>query len=1385
MTADRGETGPPPPSTLIVPLVMWASKPPPLKITCLQFLGQGEHIVAGSDSGVIVLWRCAPDGLTPRLMMTGHCAAITALTPASLSHKSTRFISASADGEVSLWDWQDGRCIDAAESNYLHRRMVPYLNHTATQKRTIIICSGEYNDLVVLDPSDLTVMFYFNSRVEPDWVSSFLFVHRAGKTDACVGLTMAGMIKLWRMIDLDRKTMDTPAYEDESKRLALNQVRDSSYDTVNESLMLVVCEHTWHVIDLDDLSVIVTGVSEGNLVSGRVVDVDKVAIAGNDGTLRLYQLPITQLRGQQAEERFGPAAGRQNVLEGNKLDRGRGGGAVEFARLDSLPKELYHEWLSSCSWTFLALPGGEYIAARAERGTGDGGEGGGLLLWRLPRYESDFMRKLSGMQQQLPLKYKGTHENSLARVWEQLQYSDEENFPNLGDEHVTASLYVPSQGRMLMGMRDGFIVTRYICELISSRFLAEGASQWRNSTRAMRAHRSSVRSLLHPASHHPRFDSNLVLSGGDDHCVVMWHISTATRIHRFTVNGGPVTRFLIPPENTSKAISKCVCAVGEDASIALLNVRDLKCQLLAARHPAPIDVIRFRPLDDYMLVRLKDGDVYVWQLETASLDRIASGMTASDMMLACDEVEDMKEVTDEAGATSAVQLVRALRHRNLQAVKKVGGGLAHNSKDASPSTATAAAAAALPYVDEPTTPVTVFPLMGNDGAHVVLFDVVALVNAINILDQEDDRIEHLPSTSTTVNNTMSRQDSERSLSARLSLQFESTLLHDLARIVLSLLHAWNLDDDLDRVCAKKLQLQPIARVPTFASSTRGDGKTCIFMPSAELTDVKAWSLAARWSYASSLNTVHLLATIGLLNTLMALRGASWTRTKRTTTSMIKKEKEGGEREREVEKQSQCGWSVAIAFHLVLLPNALKQRGKLYAPPRLELLARKWQDSCFEVRQAAQAILVRELSRIEASGRRRLIESWAPFLPPMIEGPNSLFFYPKPPTHPGHNSQQSSIIQTPTPPPIPPRSKKEGSAGPSLPSPTTRVPDRDDGETWGSREIRRNQATAVVVLAVVGGEFGDELAKADLTRVTALSLLELLVCPHSKALPMQSPLRRAAIDLLGRGFTQWEPHLEIAKVLLGLLALASQTSNKDASVAMRLSPSTDAQRTARHALSMIARARAPAFIASLSMEVARYNSAAQHQTIQSVPNGPLLKSRHEVLRIIEELSTTNYNDVVDYMLPLGDLLVHCLDATLLKHRSLNDIFPPISKFSMVSYCPSSRRIAFGGKNGAVVVHDLRATRTQNLHAHSCPVSACAFSEDGKMLATYGGDEGKINLWQTTQSFLGMGQSSLKCVKTQPAPVLERTGETPKARIVWINPKAITLMLPGNKEQRFAV
>lgn len=38
--------------------------------------------------------------------------------------------------------------------------------------------------------------------------------------------------------------------------------------------------------------------------------------------------------------------------------------------------------------------------------------------------------------------------------------------------------------------------------------------------------------------------------------------------------------------------------------------------MLASRHLFPIQVIKFRPLDDFMIVGCGDGSVYVWEMET-------------------------------------------------------------------------------------------------------------------------------------------------------------------------------------------------------------------------------------------------------------------------------------------------------------------------------------------------------------------------------------------------------------------------------------------------------------------------------------------------------------------------------------------------------------------------------------------------------------------------------------------------------------------------------------------------------------------------------------------------------------------------------------------------
>ena len=96
----------------------------------------------------------------------------------------------------------------------------------------------------------------------------------------------------------------------------------------------------------------------------------------------------------------------------------------------------------------------------------------------------------------------------------------------------------------------------------------------------------------------------------------------------------------------------------------------------------------------------------------------------------------------------------------------------------------------------------------------------------------------------------------------------------------------------------------------------------------------------------------------------------------------------------------------------------------------------------------------------------------------------------------------------------------------------------------------------------------------LERVTAKALMFLVLSPSSAKLSSNSALRRAAIDLIGRGFVLWEPHLEVSKVLLGLLEMccAADWWVPSQKYGLPLTPSGDSCRTSRLALRQIALVR---------------------------------------------------------------------------------------------------------------------------------------------------------------------------------------------------------------------
>lgn len=354
------------------------------------------------------------------------------------------------------------------------------------------------------------------------------------------------------------------------------------------------------------------------------------------------------------------------------------------------------------------------------------------------------------------------------------------------------------------------------------------------------------------------------------------------------------------------------------------------------------------------------------------------------------------------------------------------------------------------------------------------------------------------------------------------------------------------------------------------------------------------------------------------------------------------------------------------------------------------MARRWQHHCIEIREAAQQILLGELGRMGKKGRKQLVESWAQYLP--------LYTHTEPIVQqvPGANAAGQHTAAVP------------GTPVPQTPEPTGEEFEEEEEEVIRKpsslAELKRKQTTAVVLLGVIGAEFGQDIscegttsskkgsdqrrkssvvegfgiANNNLARLTSMALTHLLLAPPTAKLPAHTALRRAAIDLIGRGFTVWEPYLDVSKVLLGLLETCCDSSRLIPSLNYKLplTPQADACRTARHALRLIATARPDAFITTMAREVARYNTLQQNAQTISVPltQSVLYRAKKEILQCVEMLIDKMQTEMANLLVEVMDITLHCVDATDMKNRGLGEVCASICKFNQISHCAATRRIA---------------------------------------------------------------------------------------------------------------
>uniref|UniRef100_A0AAY4ELQ7 WD repeat domain 7 n=1 Tax=Denticeps clupeoides TaxID=299321 RepID=A0AAY4ELQ7_9TELE len=895
-------------NSLVLPIVLWGRNAPTHCISSLLVMDDLATIITGCHDGQICLWDMTPDlEISPRAMLFGHTSSITCLSKASAVSDKQYIVSASESGEMCLWDVCDGRCIEFTKLACTHTGIQFYQFTIGTQREGRLLCNGHYPEILVVDATSLEVLYSLVSKISPDWISSMSIIrsHRT-QEDTVVAVSVTGILKVWiitadvsRMQDLD------PVFEEESKPIYCQSCQSISFCTFTQLSLLVVCSKYWRVFDAGDYSLLCSVPSENDQAwtGGDFIAADKVIIWTEDGCSYIYKLPASCL---PASEHFRTDVGK--TTEG------------------SIPPLVYSIADRADKQLLICPPVTRFFYGRREpfhKLLVQGDSAGRLSLWSMPE-TSPLQPLSSALQVSSTMSLQESFDKLkplAAGIIDQLSVMPGSEEPI----KVTASVYIPSQGRLVCGREDGSIVlvpatqTAIVQLLQGEHMLRRG---W-PPHRTLRGHRNKVTCLLYPHQVSPRYDQRSLVSGGVDFSVIVWDIFTGEMKHIFCVHGGEITQLLVPPENCSTRVQHCICSVASDHSVGLLSLRERKCIMLASRHLFPIQVIKWRPCDDYLVVGCSDGSVYVWQMDTGALDRCVMGITAVEILNACDE---LAPATVDALSHPAVNLKQAMTRRSLAALKNMAQHklqtLATNLLAADNTDK-----GNLPKYSHNSLVVQAMKTNVTDpDMHVLFFDVEAVI--IQLLTEEAQRPnptlvspetlqkapggvdkggsflankifkqvketirenikEHLLDEDEDEEEEMRRREEK---SKSLSL-LEYNLTMDTAKLFMSCLHAWGLNGALDEVCLMRLgMLKPHTPI-SFGLISRG-GHMSLMLPTfkesllrrlaqggSDVSDRKlsVSEIVGKGTYGVSraVTTQHLLSVISLANTLMGMTNATF------------------------------------------------------------------------------------------------------------------------------------------------------------------------------------------------------------------------------------------------------------------------------------------------------------------------------------------------------------------------------------------------------------------------------------------------------------------------------------------------------------------------------
>ena len=592
-------------SSLVVPMVMWGRNAPAHCVSSLYLLRDQKTLVTGSSDGQVFLWEVDTGSswqLTPRHVLLGHTAAVKCIAKASGGTDCHHVVTSSENGEMFLWDTVDGRCVENKKlASHVHTSIQSY---RSPDSHTIkLFCCGFYEEIVIMDPSTITILYQLSSRINPDWIAAFHVLRpRNRHDDVVLALTTTGTVKVWTL-NGDETSASEPILENESKQIRCVNAVSMTCCVYNMRTVLIVCSTYWSIYDAGDFTCLLSvDCARGERwVGGEFISAERIAVWSDDGKAYLYKMPNNCIVDSKDFHNKLPPQGSstqgdsllfcQLVVEKSQLP------------LDCPPAFRYLIFSRDGKWVKFLMRGDA---------------NGQLAVWKIPDTpECASMALKQESEKQLPLKT-----TSLDEIWKEMVPSPPGVLSQLDDVPValTATIFLPMQCRLVCGREDGSIVMVPATQTVMLHLLAGRHQKFTNwpQHQVLVGHTGRVNCLLYPNNEHPRYDVAHLVSGSVDFSVCLWDIYTGALLHRFCAQAGEISSMYVPPPNCSPRIQHCICSVASDHSVTLLSLKERRCVMLASRHMFPVTVIKWRPLDDFLMVGCSDGTTYIWQMETGN-----------------------------------------------------------------------------------------------------------------------------------------------------------------------------------------------------------------------------------------------------------------------------------------------------------------------------------------------------------------------------------------------------------------------------------------------------------------------------------------------------------------------------------------------------------------------------------------------------------------------------------------------------------------------------------------------------------------------------------------------------------------------------------------------